>query len=57
MRRDALRLTAAAGAIGAVTLVYTRWLNVTNATTVALTFLLVVLLGANVVQADAGRGP
>jgi two-component system sensor histidine kinase KdpD len=46
MRRDALRLMAAGATIGAVTFVYTRWLNVTNATTVALTFLLVVLLVA-----------
>lgn len=43
--RNILRLTAALGGIGLVTVVYAR-LGVTNATTVALTFLLVVLVTA-----------
>ena len=46
MSGDTTRLAAAIGAIGAVTFAYARWLNVTNATTVALTFLLVVLVVA-----------
>ena len=46
MSRDALGLCAAIGGVAAVTMAYTRWLHVTNATTVALTFLLVVLVVA-----------
>ncbi|HEV3140020.1 MAG TPA: DUF4118 domain-containing protein [Vicinamibacterales bacterium] len=46
MARDAARAAAALGSVALVTLAYTRWLNVTNATTVALTFLLVVLVTA-----------
>lgn len=42
IRAAALSLTS----LAAVTLVYARWLHVTNATTVALTFLLVVLITA-----------
>jgi two-component system sensor histidine kinase KdpD len=37
-------LTAALGAIAALTVVYAGWLHVTNATTVALSFLLLVLV-------------
>jgi two-component system, OmpR family, sensor histidine kinase KdpD len=37
-------LAAAGAAIAAVTIAYGRWLHVTNATTVALTFLLIVLV-------------
>jgi two-component system sensor histidine kinase KdpD len=43
---EARALALAFAAIGGVTLVYLRWLDVSNATTVALTFLLVVLLAA-----------
>jgi two-component system sensor histidine kinase KdpD len=42
IRAAALSLTS----LAAVTLVYARWLHVTNATTVSLTFLLVVLITA-----------
>jgi two-component system sensor histidine kinase KdpD len=45
MLRDALRLAAGVAAVGAVTMLYVS-LHVANATTVALTFLLVVLLVA-----------
>lgn len=49
-RTPTLRDTRAAllslASLAAVTLAYARWLNVTNATTVALTFLLVVLITA-----------
>jgi two-component system sensor histidine kinase KdpD len=45
MVRNILRLIAALGGIGLVTIVYVR-VGVTNATTVALTFLLVVLVTA-----------
>jgi two-component system sensor histidine kinase KdpD len=43
---DAARLAAALGAITAVTLVYVRWLHVSNPATVSTTFLLVVLVVA-----------
>jgi len=43
---DVARAAAAIGAVAAVTVVYTRVLHVNNATTVALSFLLVVLLVA-----------
>ncbi len=43
---DAARLAAGVAAIAAVTLVYVRWLHVSNAATVSTTFLLVVLLVA-----------
>ena len=46
MFHDLRRATLGTGGVAAVTLIYTRWLHVTNATTVALTFLLVVLLVA-----------
>ena len=46
MRTDGLRVAGALAAIAAITLVYSRWLHVSNATTVALTFLLVVLVAA-----------
>jgi two-component system sensor histidine kinase KdpD len=45
MMRNTLRLIAALGGIGLVTVAYTR-VGVTNATTVALTFLLIVLVTA-----------
>jgi two-component system sensor histidine kinase KdpD len=44
--RDLLAALLSLTALATVTLVYTRWLHVTNATTVALTFLLVVLVTA-----------
>ncbi|RPJ74050.1 MAG: DUF4118 domain-containing protein, partial [Acidobacteria bacterium] len=44
--RDARRLLAALGAVAAVTLVYGRWLHVSNPATVSTTYLLVVLLVA-----------
>ncbi len=40
------RLAAGVAAVSAATLAYTRWLHVSNATTVALTFLLIVLVVA-----------
>ena len=43
---NALRLGAALGAIGALTLIGVRWVHVSNATTVAMTFLMVVLVVA-----------
>ncbi len=46
MRRDVARAVAAVAAVAAVTAAYTRWLDVTNATTVALSFLLIVLVVA-----------
>ena len=46
MRRDLSRLAAAFGAVAAIIVLYTRWLGVTNATTVALSFLMVVLVAA-----------
>ena len=46
MRRDTARAGMALGAIAALTWIYTSWLHVSNATTVALTFLLVVLVTA-----------
>src|SRR5262245_27816185 len=46
MTRDGIRLAAALGAIGAITALYTEWLHVGNATTVAMTFMLVVLVAA-----------
>ena len=46
MTRDGIHLTAALGAIAVVTAIYAGWLHVTNATTVAMTFLLVVLVAA-----------
>jgi two-component system sensor histidine kinase KdpD len=46
MRTEAMRGAAALVAIAAITATYTLWLHVSNATTVALTFLLVVLITA-----------
>ena len=46
MKRDAIRAAAALAMVGAVTLLYAGWLRVGNATTVAMTFLLVVLVVA-----------
>ena len=46
MRRDLLRLAAALAAVVALTVVDVRWLGVTNPTTVALSFLLIVLVAA-----------
>ncbi len=46
MARDAPRVIGAVTGVGLVTLAYVRWLGVTNSTTVALTFLLVVLVVA-----------
>src|SRR5712671_6265437 len=46
MKRDVGRAIVAAAAVAAVTAVYVRGLNVTNATTVALSYLLVVLVVA-----------
>jgi two-component system, OmpR family, sensor histidine kinase KdpD len=43
---DTTRALASAAAVAAITVAYTRWLDVTNATTVALTYLLVVLVVA-----------
>jgi len=43
---ETLRALASAAALAAITFTYTRWLDVTNATTVALTYLLVVLVVA-----------
>ena len=43
---DLARLAAGVGGVSAATLVYTRWLAASNATTVALTFLLIVLVVA-----------
>jgi two-component system sensor histidine kinase KdpD len=44
--RDTRVALLSLASLAAVTLAYSRWLNVTNATTVALTFLLVVLITA-----------
>jgi two-component system sensor histidine kinase KdpD len=46
MKRDVGRAIVSAAAVAAVTAVYVRGLNVTNATTVALSYLLVVLVVA-----------
>jgi len=46
MTRDGIRVAAAVGAIAAVTVLYAEVLRVSNATTVAMTFLLVVLVAA-----------
>src|SRR5438874_505447 len=46
MKGEGARIAGTLAAIAAITLVYTRWLHVSNATTVALTFLLVVLVAA-----------
>jgi two-component system, OmpR family, sensor histidine kinase KdpD len=46
MRREVFRAMTALAAVGAVTSAYTRWLNITNTTTVALSFLLIVLVVA-----------
>src|SRR5471030_3130648 len=46
MRRNLTRLVAALAALAFVTWAYVSWLQVTNATTVALSFLLVVLVVA-----------
>jgi two-component system sensor histidine kinase KdpD len=46
MKRDAIRAAAALAMVAAVTLLYAGWLHVSNATTVAMTFLLVVLVVA-----------
>jgi K+-sensing histidine kinase KdpD len=43
---DVRRLAAALAVVGGVALVYARWLTIANATTVALSFLLVVLVVA-----------
>jgi two-component system sensor histidine kinase KdpD len=45
-RRDLASLAAALASITGITAAYVRWLHLSNATTVALTFLLVVLLTA-----------
>jgi two-component system, OmpR family, sensor histidine kinase KdpD len=46
MKGEAARGAAALLAVAAITAIYTSWLHVSNATTVALTFLLVVLVTA-----------
>jgi two-component system sensor histidine kinase KdpD len=46
MKRDVLGAIGALMVVAAVTVAYARWLNVTNVTTVALSFLLVVLVVA-----------
>jgi K+-sensing histidine kinase KdpD len=46
MRKEAMRVAAALVGIALITWIYTSWLHVTNTTTVALTFLLVVLVTA-----------
>jgi len=46
MLRDTRAALLSLASLAGVTLVYARWLHVTNATTVALTFLLVVLITA-----------
>ena len=46
MRRDVARAVGGLAAVGGATVVYARWLDVTNATTVALSFLLIVLVVA-----------
>jgi two-component system, OmpR family, sensor histidine kinase KdpD len=46
MTRDGIRLTAALAALAAITVIYVAWLQITNATTVAMTFMLVVLVAA-----------
>jgi two-component system sensor histidine kinase KdpD len=46
MSRDAGRALLGAGAVLALTILYTRWLGVHNSTTAALTFLMVVLVVA-----------
>jgi two-component system sensor histidine kinase KdpD len=43
---DAKRLAAGLGAVASVTLVYTRWLHVSNPTTASTTYLLIVLVVA-----------
>jgi two-component system sensor histidine kinase KdpD len=43
---DVVRLAAGLGAVAAVTVVYVRWLHISNAATVSTTFLLVVLVVA-----------
>ncbi len=43
---DAARLGAGVGAVALVTLVYVKWLHVSNAATVSTTFLLIVLVVA-----------
>src|SRR3954462_5642334 len=43
---DAARALAAVGAVAAVTLVYARWLHLSNAATASTTFLLIVLVAA-----------
>lgn len=50
MARDLSRLGAALGVLAFATLAYVRWLHVTNATTVALTFLLIVLVVATMAR-------
>ncbi len=46
VRRDLPRLGVGFGSVAAVTMIYSRWLDVTNGTIVALTFLLIVLVVA-----------
>jgi len=46
LRRDLPRLSVGFGGVSAVTIIYGRWLHVTNGTIVALTFLLIVLVVA-----------
>jgi two-component system sensor histidine kinase KdpD len=46
MKRDMVGMAGALAAVAAVTTAYTRWLDVTNATTIALSFLLIVLVVA-----------
>ena len=48
MSRDLARLIGALAGVAAVTFVYTQWLHVTNATIVALSFLVIVLITAAV---------
>jgi len=43
---DALRLAISLGCIAVITTVYTRWFHLSNATTVSMTFLMVVLVVA-----------
>src|SRR5260370_19173730 len=46
MFQESLHLAAALSSIACVTAIYSRWLSGANATTVALTFLLVILIVA-----------
>jgi two-component system, OmpR family, sensor histidine kinase KdpD len=46
MKHEAFRAAGAIAALAAITAAYMRWFNITNATTVALSFLLIVLVVA-----------